>query len=134
MQPGDRLPERQPAPGGLLVAFVGDLDPTVADDEGHVGPRLGQIDRVGDEPLKRADDPFLVPVHPDGAVVLHPDGLALDVSGRPTRNHVWKDTVLVPVGGVVELLLEITNPGMWMIHCHIAEHLEAGMKTVFAVQ
>ena len=60
--------------------------------------------------------------------------LVLDVNGRPTTNHVWKDTVLIPVGGVVELLLEVTNPGMWMIHCHIAEHLEAGMKTVFAVQ
>jgi suppressor of ftsI len=59
--------------------------------------------------------------------------LVLSVNGRPTTNHVWKDTVLVPVGGVVEILLEVTNPGMWMIHCHIAEHLEAGMKTVFGV-
>ena len=59
--------------------------------------------------------------------------LVLSVNGRPTTNHVWKDTVLVPVGGVVELLLEVSNPGMWMIHCHIAEHLEAGMKTVFGV-
>ncbi|MGQ0814967.1 MAG: multicopper oxidase family protein [Gemmatimonadota bacterium] len=59
--------------------------------------------------------------------------LVLSVNGRPTRNHVWKDTVLVPVGSVVELLLEVSNPGMWMLHCHIAEHLEAGMKTVFGV-
>lgn len=59
--------------------------------------------------------------------------LVLSVNGRPTTNHVWKDTVLVPVGSVVELLLEVMNPGMWMIHCHIAEHLEAGMKTVFGV-
>lgn len=60
--------------------------------------------------------------------------LVLSVNGRPTRNHVWKDTVLVPVGSVVELLLEISNPGRWMLHCHIAEHLEAGMKTVFVVE
>jgi suppressor of ftsI len=59
--------------------------------------------------------------------------LVLSVNGRPTTNHVWKDTVLVPVGSVVELLLEVSNPGLWMIHCHIAEHLEAGMKTVFGV-
>jgi FtsP/CotA-like multicopper oxidase with cupredoxin domain len=59
--------------------------------------------------------------------------LVLSVNGRPTTNHVWKDTVLVPVGGVVEVLLEVSNPGMWMLHCHIAEHLEAGMKTVFGV-
>jgi FtsP/CotA-like multicopper oxidase with cupredoxin domain len=60
--------------------------------------------------------------------------LVLSVNGRVTTNHVWKDTVLVPVGSVVELLLEVSNPGLWMMHCHIAEHLEAGMKLVFAVQ
>ena len=59
--------------------------------------------------------------------------LVLSVNGRPTANFVWKDTVLVPVGAVVEILLEVSNPGMWMMHCHIAEHLEAGMKTVFGV-
>jgi FtsP/CotA-like multicopper oxidase with cupredoxin domain len=59
--------------------------------------------------------------------------LVLSVNGRPTTNHVWKDTVLVPVGSVVEILLEVSNPGLWMIHCHIAEHLEAGMKTIFGV-
>ncbi|MGQ0561240.1 MAG: multicopper oxidase family protein [Gemmatimonadota bacterium] len=59
--------------------------------------------------------------------------LVLSANGRPTRNYVWKDTVLVPVGSVIELLLEVSNPGMWMLHCHIAEHLEAGMKTVFGV-
>ena len=60
--------------------------------------------------------------------------LVLSINDRPTTNFVWKDTVLAPVGSVVELLLEVTNPGLWMIHCHIAEHLEAGMKTVFGVR
>jgi FtsP/CotA-like multicopper oxidase with cupredoxin domain len=34
----------------------------------------------------------------------------------------------------VDLLLEVTNPGQWMLHCHIAEHLEAGMLMAFAVE
>jgi suppressor of ftsI len=59
--------------------------------------------------------------------------LVLSVNGVPTRNFVWKDTVLVPVGMSVELLLEISNPGRWMLHCHIAEHLEAGMQLLFDV-
>lgn len=59
--------------------------------------------------------------------------LVLSVNGVPTRNHVWKDTVLVPVGMSVELLLEVTNPGRWMLHCHIAEHLETGMQMLFDV-
>lgn len=59
--------------------------------------------------------------------------LILSVNGRATRNYVWKDTVLVPVGSTVDVLLDASNPGRWMLHCHIAEHLEAGMRTIFRV-
>ena len=45
----------------------------------------------------------------------------------------WKDTVLIPTGMTVELVVDYTNPGKWMMHCHIAEHLESGMKLVFEV-
>ena len=55
------------------------------------------------------------------------------MNGVATGNHVWKDTVLVPVGSTVDLLLELSNPGRWMVHCHIAEHLEAGMQFVMDV-
>jgi FtsP/CotA-like multicopper oxidase with cupredoxin domain len=27
----------------------------------------------------------------------------------------------------------MTNPGEWMLHCHIAEHLEDGMMLPFTV-
>jgi FtsP/CotA-like multicopper oxidase with cupredoxin domain len=59
--------------------------------------------------------------------------LVLAVNGSPTDNLVWKDTVLLPVGATVDILLELSNPGDWMLHCHIAEHLESGMKMVFRV-
>jgi FtsP/CotA-like multicopper oxidase with cupredoxin domain len=59
--------------------------------------------------------------------------LVLSVNGVPNGNRVWKDTVLVPTGFVVELLVEMSNPGRWMLHCHIAEHIEAGMRMVFDV-
>jgi FtsP/CotA-like multicopper oxidase with cupredoxin domain len=38
-----------------------------------------------------------------------------------------KDTVLVPPMGMADLDLVADNPGRWMIHCHNAYHLEAGM-------
>lgn len=59
--------------------------------------------------------------------------LVLSVNGVPNENLVWKDTVLVPVGATVDLLVESTNPGEWMAHCHIAEHLESGMMLGFGV-
>ncbi len=60
--------------------------------------------------------------------------LVLSVNGVPNDNLVWKDTVLLPTGFVAEVLLEVSNPGKWMLHCHIAEHIETGMRMVFEVE
>ena len=59
--------------------------------------------------------------------------LVLAVNGVPNNDLAWKDTVLVPAGGVVDILLDTANPGDWMLHCHIAEHLSAGMMMQFTV-
>ena len=59
--------------------------------------------------------------------------LVLSRDGVPNDNLVWKDTTLLPAGSTADLLLELSNPGRWMLHCHIAEHLESGMKMVFDV-
>jgi FtsP/CotA-like multicopper oxidase with cupredoxin domain len=59
--------------------------------------------------------------------------LILSQNGVANDNMVWKDTMLLPVGATADILLELSNPGKWMLHCHIAEHLEAGMKMVFVV-
>jgi hypothetical protein len=40
-------------------------------------------------------------------------------------NLAWKDTVLVRSGETVDILLDVSNPGLWMAHCHIAEHNRA---------
>jgi FtsP/CotA-like multicopper oxidase with cupredoxin domain len=60
--------------------------------------------------------------------------LVIAVNGVPARNLAWKDTVLVPAGGTVDILMDLSNPGRWMLHCHIAEHLAAQMMTEFTVQ
>lgn len=54
--------------------------------------------------------------------------------GIQQENLVWKDTVLVPSGQTVDILLDPSNPGEWMAHCHISEHLESGMMFSFKVQ
>ena len=59
--------------------------------------------------------------------------LVLARNGVPNENLAWKDTVLLPTGTTTDILLEITNPGQWMAHCHISEHLEAGMRMLFTV-
>ena len=49
-------------------------------------------------------------------------------------NLAWKDTVLVRSGETVDILLDVTNPGLWMAHCHIAEHNQSGMMFSFPVR
>ncbi len=60
--------------------------------------------------------------------------LVISVNGVPNEHLVWKDTMLLPTGFVAELLLELSNPGKWMLHCHVSEHIEAGMRMVFDVE
>jgi FtsP/CotA-like multicopper oxidase with cupredoxin domain len=91
--------------------------------------------RVGDQVKLRlvnemdSDHPMHHPFHIHGAgrfVVLARGGVA-------EENLVWKDTVLVRTGETVDILLDVTNPGIWMAHCHIAEHHESGMMFSFNV-
>jgi FtsP/CotA-like multicopper oxidase with cupredoxin domain len=76
-----------------------------------------------------SDHPMHHPFHLHGAgrfLVLARDGLS-------EPNLVWKDTVLVRTGETVDILFDVTNPGLWMAHCHIAEHMQSGMMFSFNV-
>jgi FtsP/CotA-like multicopper oxidase with cupredoxin domain len=76
-----------------------------------------------------SDHPMHHPFHIHGAGRF----LILSRDGEPEPNLVWKDTVLVRAGQTVDILLDISNPGLWMAHCHIAEHAESGMMFSFNV-
>jgi FtsP/CotA-like multicopper oxidase with cupredoxin domain len=76
-----------------------------------------------------SDHPMPHPLHIHGAGRF----LILVRDGTPETNLVWKDTVLVRTGEVVDILLDVSNPGLWMAHCHISEHIESGMMFRFRV-
>ena len=59
--------------------------------------------------------------------------LVLERDGEPNKNLVWKDTTILPAGSTADILLELSNPGLWMAHCHIAEHIDSGMMFTFVV-
>lgn len=52
---------------------------------------------------------------------------------RPLESLAWRDSYLIGRGYTVDLLLDADNPGEWMFHCHIAEHLEDDMMAHFRV-
>ena len=76
-----------------------------------------------------SDHPMQHPIHFHGQRFYE-----LSWEDHPSENLKWKDTVLVPTGKTVDILLDCDNPGSWMVHCHIAEHLEAGMMFTFEVR
>jgi FtsP/CotA-like multicopper oxidase with cupredoxin domain len=76
-----------------------------------------------------SDHPMHHPFHLHGAGRF----LVLSRDGVPEPNLVWKDTVLVRTGQVVDILFDVSNPGLWMAHCHIAEHMQSGMMFSFNV-
>jgi len=92
--------------------------------------------RVGDQVKIRllnemaGDHPMHHPFHVHGAGRF----LVLGRDDVPEANLVWKDTVLVRTGETVDILLDVTNVGLWMAHCHIAEHHESGMMFSFNVE
>jgi FtsP/CotA-like multicopper oxidase with cupredoxin domain len=104
-------------------------------DTGAENARIEWRFRVGDRVKIRlinemdSDHPMPHPFHLHGAgrfLILSRDAVV-------EPNLVWKDTVLVRTGETVEILLDVTNPGVWMAHCHIAEHHESGMMFSFNV-
>ncbi|MDQ3874208.1 MAG: multicopper oxidase family protein, partial [Actinomycetota bacterium] len=95
------------------------------DWEFHVGDRVKL--RLVNE--MDSDHPMHHPFHIHGAGRF----VVLARNGDPEKNLVWKDTVLVRTGETVDILLDVTNPGLWMAHCHIAEHHESGMMFSFRV-
>ena len=104
-------------------------------DSGAVNGDIAWTFTTGDQVKIRlvnemaSDHPMHHPFHIHGErfLVLARDGVV-------EPNLVWKDTVLIRTGQTVDLLLDASNPGLWMAHCHIAEHLETGMMFSFRVR
>ena len=91
---------------------------------------------TGNEPVKirifndpNSMHPMQHPIHFHGQRFL-----VVARDGVKQTNLVWKDTVLVKSGETVDIILDPSNPGLWMAHCHISEHLEAGMMFSFKVE
>jgi FtsP/CotA-like multicopper oxidase with cupredoxin domain len=74
------------------------------------------------------DTAFPHPVHLHGFAFR-----VLSRNGRPPPRPEWRDTILVMAGERAEIGFVADNPGDWMLHCHIAEHMDGGMMNVVRV-
>ena len=53
--------------------------------------------------------------------------------GKPEPMTPWRDTVTLDPAQRAEIALLADNPGKWLLHCHMVEHMAAGMMTWFEV-
>ena len=120
---GRRLDIRDLARRGKVWAING----IVADEDGMdplLELKLGQSQRI--EIIN--DTAFPHPMHLHG----HSFRL-LTRNGGAAHHRPWLDTVLVEPRERVEVAFVADNPGDWLFHCHVLEHMQAGMAAVLRV-
>ena len=91
--------------------------------------KKGEMKKIRIINTKMSMHPMQHPIHIHGQRFL-----VLSIDGKENENLAWKDTVLIPAGSTVDILVDFSNPGEWMMHCHIAEHLHSGMMVAFTVE
>jgi FtsP/CotA-like multicopper oxidase with cupredoxin domain len=57
----------------------------------------------------------------------------LSRNGQSVPHRPWLDNVLLGPEERVEVAFVADNPGDWLFHCHVLEHMAAGMAAVFRV-
>jgi FtsP/CotA-like multicopper oxidase with cupredoxin domain len=91
--------------------------------------RVGDVVKIRISNLRETLHGMQHPIHFHGQRFL-----VLEQNGVRNTNLVWKDTFLLPAGNTADILLEISNPGSWMAHCHVSEHMESGMMFAFTAR
>ena len=130
MEWNDAMPLMNWLSTGTQVTWILE-DPATGleNDDIHWTFRQGDVVKIRVHNPTDTFHPMNHPIHIHGQRFL-----VLNRDGRPQDNLVWKDTAILPVGSTMDLLVEMSNPGEWMVHCHISEHLDAGMMFHFTVE
>lgn len=134
--PSPPLPALTRAITPLATAGAEQVTIALTVDEGENSVTMGINGVPGDQaqPIHAAVGTTQVLVVQNMSPYAHPFHLhgfffqPLDSAGVPLRPLAQKDTFNIPP--VTEVKLAVTyddRPGMWMFHCHILDHAEAGM-------
>ncbi len=112
----------------MIEWVIEDTDTGNRNDEIDWSFNQGDLVKIRIYNDEKGAHPMQHPIHFHGQrfVVLSEDG-------EVNNNLQWKDTVLITKGRTVDILVDMSNTGKWMAHCHIAEHLHSGMMFQFSV-
>jgi len=65
---------------------------------------------------------------------MHLHGMFFEVENGSTDRRPLKDTIIVPPGKSVSVVLTAVEVGAWPLHCHLLYHMASGMMTRFVVE
>lgn len=65
---------------------------------------------------------------------MHLHGMFFELENGAGNHRPLKDTVIVPPGKSVSVILTAREVGAWPLHCHLLYHMVSGMMTAFIVE
>ena len=65
---------------------------------------------------------------------MHLHGMFFELENGAGTHRPLKDTVIVPPGKSVSVILTAREAGAWPLHCHLLYHMASGMMTAFIVE
>lgn len=65
---------------------------------------------------------------------MHLHGMFFELENGAGAHRPLKDTVIVPPGKSVSVILTAREVGAWPLHCHLLYHMASGMMTAFIVE
>jgi plastocyanin len=142
-----------PVPRGQTVSGVEipqDLEiaqeiPMVLNDAGVIGLSLNAKSFPATEPYTGKVGDWVVVHYYNEGLQIHPmhqhqfPQLIFAKDGIPLDHPYWADTVAVAPGERYSVLFQLSDPGVWVWHCHILNHVESdtgmfGMVTAWIVE
>jgi plastocyanin len=142
-----------PIPRGQTVSGVEipqDLEvaqeiPMVLNDAGVIGLSLNAKSFPATEPYTGKVGDWVVVHYYNEGLQIHPmhqhqfPQLVFAKDGIPLDHPYWADTVAVAPGERYSVLFLLSDPGVWVWHCHILNHVESdagmfGMVTAWIVE
>lgn len=136
--------------GGREIPEADDMDiaveiPMIVNDAGAIGLSLNGKAFPATEPIVVERGDWVVLHYYNEGLQAHPmhlhqfPQLVFAKDGFPLDAPQWEDTVGVAPGERYSVLIQATDPGVWVLHCHILTHAESdegmlGMVTALIVE
>jgi len=119
--------------------------PMILNDAGTIGLSLNGKSFPATEPIVVEEDDWIVIHYYNEGLQIHPmhlhqmPQLVFAKDGFPLDRPQWEDTVNVAPGERFSVLVHASDPGVWVLHCHILTHAEReegmfGMVTAMIVE